>query len=498
MILLKSINPSMKKYSQNNSVIYRKSTSIRSLLIGILISIALTTGCVESNIDAGNSFIPPSQELNTFIDSTLTVKTYPFAIDSIPTSALGGIFIGGYQSAVFGATTSSGFGTYFPQGFQSDTLFGLNPTLDSMKISLHFIGYVGDTSYKLKITAHEITDLEIRHDNAYYSNLDPTGHYDPTPLATFEFTGGDTIIDAWLPESFYSKLLLNDGADENNPYYNDTLFIQKFKGLYFKAENQPSISQEGIIRQLNLGTSTMFLYYHNEAHGEFMADTTYQQYYFFTSDRFYGNNFSCITHNYSTADPSAGGVVESEIGNSSINSTRALVQGMAGLGSKVEVDTLRVNQIKADAKAMGYSHVALHSAKVIWGLEGQTLSEDVTLNTIEDASSRLVMFHNINTIEPVKDYDPYTEADDSYDYISPIGGDLNRSTLRYELNITSTMQNIFNKPDGVYYNDSEDYRTVLELVPSWDNLLHYNETVVGGGSSMNNKPQVVLVYTLVK
>ncbi|MFI3287998.1 MAG: DUF4270 family protein [Rikenellaceae bacterium] len=488
------LNNQNKKVRENLRNVGRNLSGRILVAVVVLFSIVVG-GCVDADSMFGDSFVPPNQELDTYIDSGMTVKTTLIKLDSLPTSGLGAVYVGAYHSDMFGDVKANAFSTYFPYGFFNDTIFGLNPTFDSMQVQLDFNGCVGDTTFKMEISVHQIVNFRMEEDSLYYSNFDAEPFYDPTPIVEFVLSGdGDTTVTADLPESFYSRFLYNDPDDEYNPYYNDSVFIDIFKGFYIKMNNAPTTAEEGSIRQISLSSSLMRLYYHNEVDGETDADTTTHDYYFYNSYVEAGNNFSTFEHDYSTVDVAAGGVnLDDTLSGTELS--RCMIQGFCGVGSQVEFDTAYVEKIKADAAELGYGHIALHSARMQWGIESRTPDGEVDVTTLDRATDRLVMYYDIEALDVIKDYDPSYE---SSGYTCDIDGYINRSRNIYTQLITSTMQAIFNKPDDEYYKDNESYKYITQLLPSWDYIFFYSETVVGGSASTDNAPQIVLVYTLVK
>lgn len=482
------------KYFQNSMKLSRLKLGFIALTVGVITSLSLGS-CVEQDELLHNDWLDPSWEMGTYIDSNMTVRTSLFLTDSMNTSAVDAIFIGGINSQTFGSTRTSGFATYFPIGFDDETLFGTDPVLDSMSIALTFYGSVGDTNYAFNISVHEVIDTVFSYDNYYYSDFDPEGYYDPEPIFEFTVVGDDTTVTEWLPESFYSKLLMNDYDDTSNPYRDDTVFVETFKGFYFKVNNYPETGEQGNIRCLDFGYSSMQLYYHN-SNDE--PDTTYQSYQFYLAmlDDPAGNNFTIIDHDYSTADEAYGGLNLSEVGDTTVNTERAFLHGMCGIATRVEFDTLHIEALKAQALEMGYSALAVQRATSQWFVEGQQLGTPVSPETLDIACTEIGAYYDFETMSLICEYDPVSELLYSGYYYSSLNAVLNRSTSKYEMLISQTMQQLFNKPDDVTYKEYNKH--VIEIMPSYTEMLSYNETVLGGGGSVDNQPLTVLVYTLVK
>ncbi len=487
----------MKRFYQNNTTMsvfvarIKEMSKMRGRAIVVALTLmTLVVSCVNTSDFYGNNFVPPSQEMNTLIDSGGRVNTSVIALDSIVTSLTGYPYIGVYQDPVFGRTTTEILTSFVPSGFDNeDVRFGVNPVLDSLKAYLYFIAPVGDSNSKLKVSMHQIKDLTLKYTSTYYSNFDASNYYDPTPIAQFEVTGSDSIVVLNLPQSFYSQLLNNNPDREKNPYFNDTLFIDTYKGFYFRVEDKdPPASSEGVMYSLNIYSSNMLLYYHNKNEE---PDTTYMGYSFIDTYEPAGNNFFTITHDYDFADPSQGGINVNLIGDSTTSVATQYIQGMGGLGSRVEIDTNYIESIKKEAIDKGYSHVALQRASIKWQIK------DKTPESYNDAASRLGLYYSYDYSSFIKEYNPTSEAL-SQSYSSEIGGTINRSNGYYEQVITSSMQKLFNKPSDVPYTINGNYNYVMQLFPAADEMYLYSGVLLGGSESVEYEPKLVIVYTLIK
>ncbi len=465
--------------------------------ITALFTLFATTSCQEQDSLFGNTFIPPAMDMGTEIDSTMSVKTSIFAFDSIDNAAYGIIYLGSINDKIMGSTYASGMTSYFASGFALDApykYFGKDAVIDSMSMVMHINKFGGDDNYPVNVSVHPLKDLALQYWNMYYSNFDPTGHYEEESILDFTLQGGDTTLVALLPQNFYEKFLYNDPNETNGPYNSDTTFINTFKGFYFKVNNPiPAANEEGAMYQVDLGSSTMHVYYHNF---EAEPDTSQQTLYFFLDGFTSGNQFTMVEHDYTRVDPSVGGVDINQIGDSTLNLERTFIQGMAGLSTRVEFDTLFIEDIKAKARAKGYSSIGIHRAELIWKIDGRETATSVIPETLDAAPDQLGAYMNYNRLQLIADYNPILEADASQNYISSIGGIINRSLFSYEQNLTITMQLLFNKPDNITYKEQDLY--TLEVTPSFFEMMNLGSVVLGGGGSSDNKPEVVLVYTLVR
>ncbi len=437
-------------------------------------------------------------DMGTEIDSTMTIKTSIAAFDSIDNSAFGIMYLGGLRDNIVGSTYASGMTSYFPTGFALDaayTYFGKDAVIDSMSMVMHFNKQAGDDDYPLNVSIHPLKDTALQYWDRYYSNFDPTGLYETESILDFTLEGGDTILVGMFPQSFYERFLYNDPDVTDGPYNSDTTFINTFKGFYFKVHNPiPAANQKGVMYQCDLGSSTMHIYFHNK---EEEPDTTQQTLYFYYPGLTSGNQFTMIEHDYTTADPSIGGVDISQIGDTTLNVDRVFLKGMGGLYTRIEFDTLLIDKIKADALAKGYSSIGIHRAEVNWNILGRELGTEVTPETLDEALEQVVAYMDYNSMQMVADYNPILEVDQYQSYISPIGGNLNRSLHNYEQNLTITMHLLFNKPEGQTYKEQDLY--TLDVTPSFFQMMSSSSSVLGGGGAgVAKRPNVVIVYTLVR
>lgn len=454
----------------------------------LLLALIFVIGCTNVDNFFGNEFIPPSQDMDTYIDSSMRVRTSIIKMDSMPGRISGIARIGSEIDPMVGRTTVGFFSTYLPRPFNNnDSLFGVNPVLDSMKLFLTFTSHLGDTVQGVRVSLYEVKDTVFRYAQTYYMNMNPELYYDSSvpPIAEFE-VHGQNRFSAKLPSSFFNKFLAspptNEADKKINPYYNDSIFVSQFKGLYFRAT--PITSGEGQITKVDIddGSSSLMLYYHNSNPSKF--DTTYQEYILYNSKALYTIGTQVVSHDYSFANQSLGGVNPATINDTTFEAKTVYVQGLNGLGVRVVLDASQLTKIKQMAAEKGFSSVAVHKAVLKWRTKEQS-----ALN-YDRSFSQLGLYYSMFGLDFIADYDPIRDVDLENNNTSPLGGYLNRSTGYYVQDITSTIQKMIS---------GKVTRNALEMYP-FAGPSYYSpaRTILEGSKSDMMVPQIIITYTLLR
>lgn len=456
-------------------------TSILKTTVALLFSATIATSCTNQDVLFGNELIPPAQGLETVIDSSMKVKASTFMIDSIVSSNNNGlVFLGSIWNPTIGLTTANVWTTYIPGAIHTNDspyLLGKDPVLDSMYMLLNINNVKGDTSLKLKISVHEIKDTALNYLGTYNTKFKGDKFYDHTPIFEFELSGGARFIQKHLPREYFQHLLYNEKDPLTNPYYSDELFIKTFKGFLFKV--QPiAAPAAGAMYRLNMASSTLSLHYHNKNE---VPDTTQINFQFYVDGR-RSVNFYTAENDFTLADPAQGGVIKSEIGDSTIQPEVLYVTGMVGLGAQVVIDTAYLEQLRQKTIAAGYKNIAIHRASIRWYLK------EPSPETYKWIPTRLCLYYKFNLSVP--DYNAYQEAANP-NSPSDIGGYINRSNGYYEQVITSTLQQLINK--------NPNAKSTVQLLPSVPENYNYSYVKLNGTSASSvSAPTMVIVYTMLK
>ncbi len=440
------------------------------------------TGCTERDDMFGNGMIPPAQQMGSSVDSTIVVRTGVAVGDSLDTHISGYYqpYMGSYIDPVVGRTDVSVFSNYAPNGFEHSHYFGDEPVIDSMRYAIVFSGAVGDTSKSVIVDVFEVKEgIVFNQDSAYYSNFDMTPYIDADkPLFSFEQKGAGMALGR-MPQEFAERLLDNTQSQENI-YYDDYKFHKKFPGLYFRLRESAEAG-EGIMLQLDLSQSSMFLFYHNSGPGE-EADSSLQQRFWFINDLTYDFiSFSMIEHDYALADQSLTGAVRVDAAGEPVQQDEYVyVQGLAGLMGMIDVDREQLEALKQRVRDLGYSHIALHRAEV------QFTMVDAGVEQYDRSFAALGMYYDMNKYDFLSEYNPVLEAANT-GYTSSLGGKLNRSNGVYRFDVTSHVQKLL--------TGSEE--RLVQLLPAFaDRNSLMRAWIYGTGSKF--PPRLVLTYTMIK
>ncbi|CDN31998.1 hypothetical protein BN938_1919 [Mucinivorans hirudinis] len=433
-------------------------------------------GCLDSDRRMGEDMILPSQEMTTRVDETgIVPRTYYYAVKSIETNRtlFGDKVVGSFIDPLTGRLTSQAFTNYTPFGFKygSTTYFGNEPTLDSMKITLLFNDYRGDTTKGTEVEVYEVLKGTYDYKSRFNSDYEMAPNLAGEPLVRFTLKSPTQIVRK-LPREFMDKFLINT-QDKTNPYYYDTVFHKFFKGLYFKTKTVQKGEGEGCIYNLNLSGSKMELYYHNKNE---KPDTTYISFIMYSTQLAPNNtNFETVQQDYTFADPAVGGVDVKEIGNSTLSTKLCYVSAPAGLSTKMVFPQSQIDAIKEEAQKLGYKDIAVQAAELTLFVHNPVW-ENYNLMFLNVSA-----YKDLPKFEFMPDYQPATGG-------NTLGGSLVRSIGVYKLNISSYLQGRFT--GKIKYEE-------LEIAPAMTYYLRPNRSVFYGSSSAQ-PPKLKLTYTLLK
>lgn len=454
-------------------------------LWGLVCGVALLwTGCTDRDDMFGNGMVPPAQQMGSEIDSTITVWTRVAVGDSLDTNIAGYYqpYMGSYVDPVVGRTDVAVFSNYSPEGFKHTHYFGENPVIDSMRYAIAFAGVTGDTAKSVIVDVFEVkSGVRFYQDSAYFSNFDMRPYIDEDkPLFSFEQKGVKTALGR-LPQEFAERLLDNTQSQEN-VYYNDTTFHRRFSGFYFRLREPAEAGSEGLMLQFDLSQSMMFLFYHNSGPGEEADSALQQKIFFYNGDMTYDYvSFSTVGHDYALADQTIEGTVRVNAAGEPVQTDRYVyVQGLAGLMGEIEVDRDDLKALQERAKAMGYSHIALHRAAL------EVTMVDAGEEQYDRSFSSLGMYYDLGKYEFLSEYNPVLEAANT-GYKSTLGGALNRSLGVYRFDVTSHVQKLLT---------GREERSV-QLLPSFAERNSLRRAWIYGTGS-EYPPRLVLTYTMIK
>lgn len=236
--------------------------AIAALSATIILTVCLTS--CENGSQAGASLI--EDEVSIIVDSSFTITGRPIASPSVQSRTvlqlLGKIDAQGY------GTLQSDIVTQYLASAVLDTAGVTADRIDSVKLVLRMKqnGFTGDSVVPMQITAYP---LSTQLPSPIFSDFNPAGTYQPTPLGTASFTAlfdGDENVTNDLEGNIVKDIFIDMprkiGQDifnqfKTSPSTFDTpqSFSKWFPGLYITTTF-------GSGRVTRIVSNTMYVYYH--------------------------------------------------------------------------------------------------------------------------------------------------------------------------------------------------------------------------------------------
>ena len=404
--------------------LFRKNKVLSFSYFAVFIAAVFLTSCATVDQELGIGQIPDKLRMKIQIDTLTEINAYTCSVDSLITSRWEEQYLGSMISPEFGRTQCGLVGEYLFNGFRSDSLWGDEPTIDSVVLAMTVNSSIGDTNYVHTISMYDLKQ-SLPDTDVFAANFDISAYIDSEPVVTFTGKSNQQYIRAHLPKSYGERYLDTTGRI----YIDDELFYDKFPGSYFEVVRN---TNEGSILGLDMTNTQVAIYYHNK--NKPTPDTS-MLLLSYTNDVLYAPSvsFTTISHDYSLADPIKG--VDASTINDTIHSQKkTYVQGMGGLMTRIEIPQEQIDKIKNKVKALGYSNIVVNNAVLLVSLV------DPSVSSMNQSLPRLGMYYNYPMQKLIPDYNPYVE-DDTYEL--PYGGYLNRAFKGYKMDITTYVQYLF-------------------------------------------------------
>jgi len=311
------------EYFRNKKIMERCSRSIVGLLL-----IALLSSCNLSKIEdfqLGQQFVDSSSGV-VLID-TMNIISSTVHLDSIASSKLSRMLVGGYQNAYTGTVTCNPL-------FQINSgTFGTIATdfvYDSLVVKMTYDGYyVGDTTKLMTVKIKQVTkDLKVNTDGYLY-NISAFKLADETlgQASFYPQTQAKNSVYFHLSDVFGRKLF-NNIINKVDTLSTNTLFKDYFKGIAFvsnEAQNQAAV---GFYHD----SASVRVYYHEILN---VADSKVKTYFSFpiSSDDVWYN-----TINYNPSGSPLQNIADkkNEL-QSSLTSNQTMIQGGSGIYTKIRI-----------------------------------------------------------------------------------------------------------------------------------------------------------------
>ena len=478
---------------------------LASVALSAIASIAIFSACTEVNDALGENLIPENQRMKIFIDTLGSVKTYNTQTDSLQSTIVGSsyAYIGQLQNDTFGLRRCSFIGQMLPTGLPYTEGFGLDPILDSVLFTYSISDYKGDTTAAQKFIVYEVNKEFIPEDTTFYINFDAEGYINPEPLFTFEITSptktASRVNLTAKGREYINRLMTTD----TTIYYNDTLWINKFKGLYVAPEQSDRLSKVIYRTETSYTGLQLWMRDHDSIDHDLIYDTISASYAFYAQKAKVGNvAANMVEHDYEG----------SIVGRSGLNDTLPgdptqkiiYVEGMGGVNGYLKITDEFIEELAVlgdPDKNGGYENVSINQAMVYIPLTvnvDDPAERPAAIPYLDAAPARMGMYLDMKQIVGIDDYDYEYEASlyDNYgsDYRLPFGGDLNRSRGRYAMDITVYTQRLWSE----YRNADGDLSQIKDrsifIAPAIKELFTLGQVALRGDESV----QVVLTYTLMR
>ncbi len=186
--------------------------------------------CEDDPQILGRDLLPEDDDFIVRSDTHFIIETYT---ELPPPIISGNKFIGilgSYQDDQFGRSRAE-FLTQVGLQENKDYDLGENPAVDSLIVYLRYDLVFGDTMSVQTVRVFELTEDLL--DTSYYSDLDPTGMFDPVELGSSTISARDTIARIKITRPDFLERFI---SGEDSIYKDPFDFKDFFKGIYVTTD----------------------------------------------------------------------------------------------------------------------------------------------------------------------------------------------------------------------------------------------------------------------
>ncbi|MBL4623686.1 MAG: DUF4270 domain-containing protein [Flavobacteriales bacterium] len=440
-----------RKRSSNNKKRFHLCGAALFLCLAIV-------GCKKKEDKLGLGIYPEEDQLGLINTDTFTIVASTVMMDSVLSDDLPYALLGSYVDPEFGQSMSSVSVQFQPSTTTVD--FGNISTLviDSVDLSLVYLGYYGIQSLH-QFTVNELSE-DIYKDSVYFSNR----VFQTTPenilfqsVYSPDYTGKNISVGE-EPEQLKLKLDLDFGKrliEQANISTDGTDFVELFKGINISAASAFTAVQpqgNGAIWSFDLASdySKITVYYHN--------DTVTSTYDFGFSDELTKVNH--FTHDYS------GTLVESALNSTTTGEAILYMQGMAGVAINFEVPYLE--------GLVDNGPVSINKAELVF--------------TVEEGSTDTYVAEYDYFLAVLTDAGSYTVTVDEVDGDLSVGGELNLEN-EYRFIINRDIQYLVNN-----FIEGNDYNFGYRLM-NVSGGVQFARTILKGTKAGNGEVKLIVSFT---
>jgi hypothetical protein len=395
-----------------------KKAACLMLLVVCLISCKKEYNAIGLNLE--------DELLGTTKDTT-SVTAYSVLYDTLNTTNLSSQLFGELHDPIFGKTVASIYSQFLSSG--STPVFGENPVIDSVVLTLQTAGYYGDTTAAINFEVYELSE-DLDNGTSYY-NYSTTAHKNVNLVNT---SGINYYVKPYTPVYVNDEVLSphirirlssefgQQLIDESPSWITNEAILADFKGLYIQANSSHTT---GCLFSCNMTSSLtgLVIYYHN-AIGDGLSYTFRP-----SSSGVIYNNFNHFGYTDACQD-----LRRQIIDHDNTNISKLYVQATAGVRTKICLPFIRNKFDNYDKR------VVINRAELIIS----------NYNPAEPVFTQPAGL----TIQGVKNDGSlyYIPDDDVMNSNGFYGGSYNASTGEYRIRITQYLQQlILNQDDYANY-----------------------------------------------
>lgn len=475
-----------------------------SALVALCAAVVMLGACTEVDDALGSDLIPENQRMTIRIDTLRNLETYIAQSDSVKSRIKGSgyAYIGQLRNDTFGLRRCSFISQILPTQLPYRAGFGIDPIFDSVIFTYSISDYKGDTMAAQKFYVYEVNRKFVPEDSTFYVNFDAEGYVNPEPLFEFEITSPTKTSSRAYPTEagldYIKRLMQTDTVT----YYNDTLWVNKFHGLYVVPEQTDSESKVIYRTETSYTGLELWLRDHDSIDNNLILDTIVASYACYATDAKMGNiAANMVYHDYEGSLVADLGVNDTLAGDPAQRTI--YVEGMGGVMGYVKVTDQFVEKLAElgdEAKNGGYSTVSINQAMAYFPLTVNVkdpAERPAAIPFLDAAPTRLGMYTAFASLTGIPDYDhEYEESLSNYgdQYKLPYGGELNRSRGCYAMDVTAYVQRMWNEYQRADGNlDEVKYRSIF-VAPAADDMFTLGQVALQG----NDAIEIVLTYTLMR
>lgn len=427
--------------------------------------IALAVSCKKKTPeDIGLPILPGEDLLNASFTDTITLITHTVYDDSLKTDEVTPLLLGNMNDPVFGVSKASIF-TQISLS-KSNPVFGINPQLDSVVLSLVYSSgqYYGALDPQ-KFKVYEVSQSLYR-DSIYYSNRMlqfstelGSAYVKPKPNSAKDSVMVDTIkypphLRIHLDKNFFQNFLTSPTYTAS--YTGNAAFQKVFKGLYISSSSGLPSGQGAIMYMDLVHTySRVTMFYHNK------TDTT--------SLHFVISNSACARFTHFEHDYSFATEIKSQVNSAdSIQKDVVFVQPMAGVRTKVTMPYLK--------DLYNNGKIVINKAELIMPVDPSSI---ILMDSIYVPHPKLVATIADSALGPLI-------MPDYFEGATYFGGDYDAAKKEYRFNIARYVQQILN---GKKVNQG------LYIIANARPTTANRAQLVGGRKNLTNRMRLKITYT---